>query len=144
MRRRAALDAALTAEIDALLAAQAAGGWDLIVVTNEVGLGIVPATPLGRVFRDALGRANQALAAAPTRSTCSSPGSRCVSSRGRAREPHGGPAAPAATDGPGGREPSNLFRAEMALLQCGRWTVTFHRDGDRDDPPASEERWAGL
>ena len=59
-----ALDAALDAELDALEAARAAGGWDLIVVTNEVGLGIVPATPLGRVFRDALGRANQALAAA--------------------------------------------------------------------------------
>jgi adenosylcobinamide kinase/adenosylcobinamide-phosphate guanylyltransferase len=60
----AALDLLLVAEIDGLRAAQAAGGWDLIVVTNEVGLGIVPATPLGRVFRDALGRANQALAAA--------------------------------------------------------------------------------
>ena len=58
-----ALDAALVAEIDALRAAQTAGGWDLIVVTNEVGLGIVPETPLGRVFRDAIGRANQALAA---------------------------------------------------------------------------------
>lgn len=59
----AALDAAIEDEIDELRAAQAAGGWDLIVVTNEVGLGIVPATPLGRVFRDALGRANQSLAA---------------------------------------------------------------------------------
>jgi adenosylcobinamide kinase/adenosylcobinamide-phosphate guanylyltransferase len=58
-----ALDDVLAAEIDGLAAAQAAGGWDLIVVTNEVGLGIVPATPLGRVFRDAIGRANQALAA---------------------------------------------------------------------------------
>ena len=57
------LDAALAAEIDALEAARAAGGWDLIVVTNEVGLGIVPGTALGRVFRDALGRANQTLAA---------------------------------------------------------------------------------
>ncbi len=35
----------------------------MVVVTNEVGLGIVPATPVGRVFRDALGRANQQLAA---------------------------------------------------------------------------------
>jgi adenosylcobinamide kinase/adenosylcobinamide-phosphate guanylyltransferase len=57
------LDAALAQELADLDAAQAAGGWDLIVVTNEVGLGIVPATPLGRVFRDAIGRANQLLAA---------------------------------------------------------------------------------
>jgi adenosyl cobinamide kinase/adenosyl cobinamide phosphate guanylyltransferase len=57
------LDRVLGAEIDALERTRAAGGWDLIVVTNEVGLGIVPANPLGRVFRDALGRANQALAA---------------------------------------------------------------------------------
>jgi adenosylcobinamide kinase/adenosylcobinamide-phosphate guanylyltransferase len=57
------LDDVLSREIDALTAAQMAGGWDLIVVTNEVGLGIVPATPLGRVFRDVLGRANQLLAA---------------------------------------------------------------------------------
>jgi adenosylcobinamide kinase/adenosylcobinamide-phosphate guanylyltransferase len=59
-----ALDLMLAAEVEGLQVARAAGGWDLIVVTNEVGLGIVPATPLGRVFRDALGRANQALAAA--------------------------------------------------------------------------------
>lgn len=58
-----ALDDALDAELASLEDAQTAGGWDAIVVTNEVGLGIVPATPLGRVFRDALGRANQALAA---------------------------------------------------------------------------------
>jgi adenosylcobinamide kinase/adenosylcobinamide-phosphate guanylyltransferase len=34
----------------------------VIVVTNEVGLGIVPANPLARLFRDLLGRANAALA----------------------------------------------------------------------------------
>jgi adenosylcobinamide kinase/adenosylcobinamide-phosphate guanylyltransferase len=35
----------------------------MIVVTNEVGSGVVPASDLGRWFRDALGLANQRLAA---------------------------------------------------------------------------------
>ena len=34
-----------------------------IVVRNEVGLGLVPANALGRLYRDILGRANQRLAA---------------------------------------------------------------------------------
>lgn len=56
--------AALQVEVDALLAAYAQSDAAWIVVSNEVGLGIVPAYPLGRVYRDALGRANQRLAAA--------------------------------------------------------------------------------
>lgn len=56
---RAVLEEA-TALRDAALARDGA----TLVVTNEVGMGIHPATALGRAYRDALGRANQVLAAA--------------------------------------------------------------------------------
>jgi adenosylcobinamide kinase/adenosylcobinamide-phosphate guanylyltransferase len=47
------------------LMGQGSARW--IVVSNEVGLGLVPETELGRVYRDALGRANQIVAAAAQR-----------------------------------------------------------------------------
>lgn len=40
-----------------------------LLVSNEVGLGLVPETPLGRLFRDEAGRMNQALAAVCDRVT---------------------------------------------------------------------------
>ena len=48
---------------DALLGAMRQCAVPLYVVTNEVGLGIVPVHPLGRAFRDAAGRLNQQVAA---------------------------------------------------------------------------------
>jgi adenosylcobinamide kinase/adenosylcobinamide-phosphate guanylyltransferase len=38
-------------------------GAYVVAVSDETGLGVVPATPAGRLFRDELGRLNRALAA---------------------------------------------------------------------------------
>ena len=51
---------------DDLIAAHRETGVDLIVVTNEVGWGIVPDNALSREFRDQLGWLNQKLVAAST------------------------------------------------------------------------------
>jgi adenosylcobinamide kinase/adenosylcobinamide-phosphate guanylyltransferase len=67
--RSAHLYARVQAEAHSFLASIAAlpSTKTLLVVSNEVGLGIVPAYPLGRVYRDLLGLLNQRLAAAAQR-----------------------------------------------------------------------------
>jgi len=51
-------------EITSLLSTVSSRNLTLIAVTNEVGMGIVPAYPLGRRYRDLLGWVNQQVAAA--------------------------------------------------------------------------------
>jgi adenosylcobinamide kinase/adenosylcobinamide-phosphate guanylyltransferase len=56
-------EAVVAEQVDALGAALARRRFHAIVVSNEVGLGIVPEAPLARLFRDVVGRAHQRLAA---------------------------------------------------------------------------------
>jgi adenosylcobinamide kinase / adenosylcobinamide-phosphate guanylyltransferase len=60
-------DRDVEAETERLLAALAAARGSVVLVANEVGLGIVPETALGRAFRDHAGRLNQRVAAAAER-----------------------------------------------------------------------------
>jgi adenosylcobinamide kinase/adenosylcobinamide-phosphate guanylyltransferase len=51
-------------EVEGLIEATQATEADVIVVSNEVGMGIVPSIRLGRLFRDITGQAHRLLAAA--------------------------------------------------------------------------------
>ncbi len=57
------LDAVLDGPIEAFRAAVRRHDGPVIVVSDEVGLGLVPMDPLGRAFRDLLGIAHQRLVA---------------------------------------------------------------------------------
>lgn len=52
----------LRREVEALVAALTTTARDVVLVTNEVGQGVVPATTSGRRFRDEMGLLNTAVA----------------------------------------------------------------------------------
>jgi adenosylcobinamide kinase/adenosylcobinamide-phosphate guanylyltransferase len=60
--RAAVVEKAVTVEINELIDCIKKSGADFIIVTNEVGLGIVPGDRVSRLYRDLLGKANQILA----------------------------------------------------------------------------------
>ena len=57
-------ETAVSAEISALINTIQQSDAHWLIVSNEVGLGLVPPYPIGRLYRDTLGRANQQLAQA--------------------------------------------------------------------------------
>ena len=58
------LQARMDAEISAFLTAVKTARYPVIVVSNEVGLGIVPLGRISRIYQDLIGRANRQVAAA--------------------------------------------------------------------------------
>jgi adenosylcobinamide kinase/adenosylcobinamide-phosphate guanylyltransferase len=58
----AEIEATVVAEVESLIKYLQEVDIEILVVSNEVGLGVVPPYELGRAYRDILGRANQILA----------------------------------------------------------------------------------
>jgi len=56
----------VTSEINELIAAMEKLDISFVIVSNEVGMGLVPDNRLGRIYRDLLGKANQLLASRAT------------------------------------------------------------------------------
>jgi adenosylcobinamide kinase / adenosylcobinamide-phosphate guanylyltransferase len=59
----AVIESNINQEIDGLLKGAERFNGTVIIVSNEIGMGIVPATPMSRHFRDIAGRVNQRIAA---------------------------------------------------------------------------------
>lgn len=57
------LEQSIDAEITKLIGAAVSQDINLVIVSNEIGMGIVPENKLSRIYRDIIGRSNQKCAA---------------------------------------------------------------------------------